>query len=209
MTRRCPKLTKSLLAACLLAALALFPACTSNEGDAPKDTPQEPQEKPGFDQTSTASLTHKDKTVEFQSAVGTMRADSNVLEVYFYPYELTAAQKAALLEGDTPTFVNSEAEGHDPENWPHKPIFALKIQFKDDAEGYAAGDVQRCSLSVGGWESESSTSNVPVESTLESLTLSGRETGQKLSVKGSAKGRYGDETTVTFEADTIVIVPAF
>ena len=213
MTKRCATLAESLVAACLLAALAVSLACTSNEGDAPRDEKpaesQKPQDRPVFTEKGKANLTHKGKTIEFQSAVAIMRADSKVLEVYFYPYKLADAQKASLLEGDTPSFVNSEAKGHDPANWPHKPIFALKVGFKDDSQTYTAADVARCSLAIEGWESASATSNVPLEPTIEALKLSGRKTGEKLHVKGSAKGRYGDETTVTFEADTIVIVPAF
>ena len=50
---------------------------------------------------------------------------------------------------------------------------------------------------------------MPLESTIDALELSGRKRGEKLQVEGRAKGRYGDETKVAFEADTIVIVPTF
>lgn len=214
MTRRWTVLAKSLVAACLVAALAVSLACTSDEGGAPKDKKPKPQEKPkaqpAFPETAKASLTHKGKTLDFQSALGSMSPDSKVLEVYFYPYKLTDAQKASLLKGDqTPRSVNYEGKGHDPANWPHKPIFALRIGFKDDSQTYTVADIARCSLAIEGWESAGKTSHVPLESTVEALKLSARKTGEKLHVKGSAKGRYGDPTKVTFEADTIVIVSDF
>ena len=65
------------------------------------------------------------------------------------------------------------------------PILALKAQFKDGSQTCTAADVARCSLAIQGWEAASGTSHVPLESTVEALKLSGRKTGERLSVKGS------------------------
>jgi hypothetical protein len=213
MAKRWTTVARSLVAACLLAALAVSLACNSDEGGAPKDRalqqPQKPKPQPAFAEAAKASLTHKGRTLDFQSAVASMSPDSKVLEVFFYPYKLTDAQKASLLKGDeTPRSVNYEGKGHDPAGWPHKPIFALKIGFKD-GKTHTVADVARCSLAIEGWEAAGKTSHIPLESTVEALKLGGRKTGEKLLVKGSAKGRYGDPTKVTFEADTILVVPAF
>lgn len=95
----------------LLAALVACAACASDRGEPAKGQgkagppePPEKQQRPTFAETSKATLTHKGKTLEFQSAVAIARADSKLVEVYFFPYPLTDAQKAALLEGHTPLF---------------------------------------------------------------------------------------------------------
>jgi hypothetical protein len=210
MTHRFSIHVKNVTNSGLAAVLVICLGCSSGGGDDPEDTLRDsPAAKPSFDETGTATLTHKGRTLEFKSAVGSMPADSKVLEVFFFPYQLSDAQKSELLEGSSPTGVNDEAGGHDLENWPHKPIFEFKIRFKDDAEGYTPDAIDGCNLSISGWENANSTSGVPLEATIDTLTLSERKAGGKLNVKGSAKDRNGEETTVTVEADTILLVPPF
>jgi hypothetical protein len=199
----------------MVLALVACAACTSDQGQPTKGdgepTSQEPKKKQrlAFAETSKASLTHKGRTLAFESAVGIVRADSKLVEVFFFPYALTDAQKAGHLDGDMPTFVNDEAPGHDPANWPHKPLCVVKVYFKDDSQTCTTDDIARCSLSIQGWENATSTAGVPLESTVESLTLSALKAGERVRLKGAAKGRYGDETSITFDADTILIAPAF
>lgn len=211
MKKRYSAVAKSFLAACLAALLVMSTGCRSDkpgEQEAERETKQPPKAQPTFTEASKATLTFKGKTLEFRSAVGILSRGAKRLAVHFFPYELTNAQKAALLKGDTPGLVNADAKGHDPQNWPHKPTFAVNIRFKDDSKSHTTEDISQCSLSIRGWVNDSSTHGVPLESTIETLKLGALQTGGQLSLTGTAKGRFDEKTTVTFEAKTVVIAAA-
>ncbi|MBL7218959.1 MAG: hypothetical protein ISS69_02500 [Phycisphaerae bacterium] len=208
MKKRDLALAKFLVAGCFLSAVVMFPGCSSDQPDEQGDdqeAQQPPKDLPTFTEDGKATLTFKGKTLEFCSAVGILRPGAKLMEVHFYPYKLTKEQKAALLKGESPGSVNSGAKGHDPQNWPHKPTFGLRIRFKEDSQSHTTEDIERCSLLIRNWAAAGSTNGVPLESTVKTLKLDGLQTGGQLTLAGTAKGQYDEKTTVTFEAKTVVI----